>query len=258
MPGRRRVLVGLLVCVAAVVGVGHDRHDNDYLVASYLSGAKRGLIVLAHPDDELTLAAFAHRWARLGGQLTYLVLTDGAANPDTDLSVCHETDVSRCRQRFQKHALDLIGIEDVRYGGFADGQLDEYHSAATEWVLEQLATVQPDVVVTYGAAGFNGHDDHQAASSIVDLASRMDGVSIPVLQVTSPYPLRWFLEEVPGRKRRCLALHPNEMLFKAKLTRMFPSQKATLSDIMLGLPPEVFFFLVRHECFYEPIVPGDR
>lgn len=84
---------------------------------------KRILVIVAHPDDiEFGTGGTIARWTAEGQQVTYCIVTDGAAGsnkPDEDLAALAVT-----RRREQTEAAACVGVTDVRFLGYADGSLE--------------------------------------------------------------------------------------------------------------------------------------
>ena len=84
---------------------------------------KRVLVIVAHPDDiEFGTSGTIARWTAEGHQVTYCIVTDGAAGsnkPDENLS-----ELAATRRREQTEAAACVGVTDVRFLGYADGTLE--------------------------------------------------------------------------------------------------------------------------------------
>ena len=81
------------------------------------------LVVVAHPDDaDFGAAGTVATWTALGCRVSYCIVTDGSAgsaDPLVDLSTLVST-----RQREQREAARVVGVEEVEYLGYSDGQLE--------------------------------------------------------------------------------------------------------------------------------------
>jgi LmbE family N-acetylglucosaminyl deacetylase len=84
----------------------------------------RVLAVGAHSDDvESGCGATLAKWASAGATVHLLVLTDGSKgswDPDEDLRAL----VAR-RQREQQEAARVLGVAEVTFLDFVDGELDD-------------------------------------------------------------------------------------------------------------------------------------
>jgi LmbE family N-acetylglucosaminyl deacetylase len=124
--------------------------------------------VAAHPDDldfgaGGTMAAFA----RAGAKVYYLVLTDGGKG-SSDRTMTPER-LRDLRREEQRHAADILGLQEVFFCDYPDGALENTQDVKRE-VVKVIRQVKPDVVVTLDptevysvAAGLVNHPDHRAA-----------------------------------------------------------------------------------------------
>ncbi|MFI5101362.1 MAG: PIG-L deacetylase family protein [Actinomycetes bacterium] len=83
---------------------------------------ERVLVVTAHPDDvDFGAAGTVATWTRAGVQVTYAIVTDGDAggfDPDVPRS-----QIPGIRQAEQRAAAKTVGVDDVRFLGYTDGEL---------------------------------------------------------------------------------------------------------------------------------------
>jgi LmbE family N-acetylglucosaminyl deacetylase len=82
----------------------------------------RALVVAAHPDDvDFGAAATVAAWTKAGVAVTYCVITDGQAggfDPGLD-----RAEMPRIRREEQTRAAREVGVEDLRFLGYVDGEL---------------------------------------------------------------------------------------------------------------------------------------
>ena len=83
---------------------------------------ERVLVVTAHPDDvDFGAAGTIAAWTRTGVAVTYAVITDGDAGGfDHDIP---RADIPGIRHAEQRAAAKAVGVEDVRFLGYRDGEL---------------------------------------------------------------------------------------------------------------------------------------
>ncbi|MGO9558130.1 MAG: PIG-L deacetylase family protein [Acidimicrobiales bacterium] len=124
------------------------------------------LVVVAHPDDvDFGAAGTVATWTALGCRVTYCIVTDGAAgsaDPKVDLSTLVST-----RQREQREAGRVVGVDDVEYLGYPDGQLEPTLEVRRD-ISRVIRRVRPDRVITQSPErNFEriraSHPDHLAA-----------------------------------------------------------------------------------------------
>lgn len=86
------------------------------------SAVERALVVTAHPDDvDFGSAGTISLWTAAGIEVTYCVCTDGDAG-GFDPAV-PRADIPGIRRAEQEAAAKAVGVTDVRFLGYPDGQL---------------------------------------------------------------------------------------------------------------------------------------
>ena len=132
------------------------------------------LAVFAHPDDEGfgcggTLAALV----AAGHRVTLICATNGDVGEISDPELATPQTLPQVRQGELRAAMDLTGIQDVRFLNYRDsgmpGWEDNNHPrslfrAPEETVVGQVEKVinevRPDLVITHDPSGGYGHPDH--------------------------------------------------------------------------------------------------
>lgn len=138
----------------------------------------------AHPDDiELSMAGLLIRFARAGHRVTWIVATDGAAGGGA-----RDAALAATRSR-EAAAGAAVGGAEVVTLGLPDGQLG-WNTAAPAAIGEQLATLEPDLVVTHPINDY--HADHRAVARIV---TDTLPIGVPVLRADTMLGLH-FVPEV--------------------------------------------------------------
>jgi LmbE family N-acetylglucosaminyl deacetylase len=128
----------------------------------------RILVVTAHPDDvDFGAAGTIAGWTDAGLDVVYCVVTDGAAGG-------HDPSVSRSemvaiRQAEQIAAAKCVGVSDVRFLGYPDGQL-EPSLALRRDLTRVIMQVRPDRLACQSPERNYvripvSHPDHRAAGS---------------------------------------------------------------------------------------------
>jgi LmbE family N-acetylglucosaminyl deacetylase len=129
---------------------------------------QRMLVVLAHPDDETfptggTLAKYASQ----GVEITLICATKGEAG----ISGLTREEAARIRERELRAAADVLGLFDVHFLGWQDGELEKVdESTVIQQLVMILKDIQPQVVITFGPDGISGHSDHVAIHHLTTLA----------------------------------------------------------------------------------------
>ncbi|MBV9228764.1 MAG: PIG-L family deacetylase [Chloroflexi bacterium] len=88
---------------------------------------KVAMVIVAHPDDaEFAGAGTIALWVREGWDVYYVICTDGGSGgPDdaTDVSAAARQRMIETREKEQRAAGAVLGIKDVFFLGYPDGQL---------------------------------------------------------------------------------------------------------------------------------------
>jgi len=126
------------------------------------------LAVVAHADDlDFGCAGSIAKWAKEGEMVHYLILTDGSKGSE-DMSITPEELVKR-RMEEQKNAAEVLGVKEVHFGGFTDGELQNTPEVRYA-IVKLIRELKPDRVITTDPTfvyseeyGFINHSDHRNA-----------------------------------------------------------------------------------------------
>jgi LmbE family N-acetylglucosaminyl deacetylase len=128
----------------------------------------RILVINAHPDDvDFSAAGTVATWTDAGLEVIYCIVTDGDAG-GSDRSI-GRADMAVLRRAEQTAAAKQVGVTDLRFLGYPDGQV-EPTLALREDLARVIRQVQPDRVVcpsperNYARPGAS-HPDHRAVGS---------------------------------------------------------------------------------------------
>ncbi len=126
----------------------------------------RALAVLAHPDDvDFGCGGTIASWTEAGAQVTYCIVTDGAAG-GSDRSIPRD-EMARLRESEQRAAAKLVGVDEVRFLGYPDGALQVTMDLRRD-ISRVIRQVRPDRVVCQSPERWweriqASHPDHLAA-----------------------------------------------------------------------------------------------
>jgi LmbE family N-acetylglucosaminyl deacetylase len=133
----------------------------------------RILVIVAHPDDiEFGMAGTVAVWTDAGAQVTYCLITDGAAGSN-EKDVDFKKLAAR-RKEEQIAAAKVVGVTDVRFLDYADGVLQPTMELRRD-LTRVIRQVRPDrVVITDpsmiyvsqddGRNAYINHPDHRAGA----------------------------------------------------------------------------------------------
>jgi LmbE family N-acetylglucosaminyl deacetylase len=131
------------------------------------------MAVLAHPDDEsMALGGTLARYAAEGVEITVVCATRGdAGRYGSERGKLPPEELGRIRSLELRDATRVLGVRDVHFLGYRDGQLDQAEpAAAVRKIVEHVRRARPQVVVTFGPDGLYGHPDHIAISQLTTAA----------------------------------------------------------------------------------------
>jgi LmbE family N-acetylglucosaminyl deacetylase len=143
------------------------------------------MVIVAHPDDaEFTTAGTVAIWTNAGCKVTYVVCTDGnSGSHDADMT---RTKLAEVRRREQRAACKTLGVTDVVFLGYDDGQLEPTLDLRCDLVRE-IRKYKPEVVIAWDPTmlfadeGYINHPDHRAAAQ----------AAIDAVSPASSMPLLW-------------------------------------------------------------------
>jgi LmbE family N-acetylglucosaminyl deacetylase len=130
------------------------------------SRIERILVVMAHPDDlDFGAGGTIRLWADAGIELTYCLVTNGDAG-GFDPSV-PRSEIPGIRQAEQRAAGAALGVTDVRFLGYRDGELTVSHELRRD-ISRVIRQVRPDRMLIQSpernwARIHASHPDHLAA-----------------------------------------------------------------------------------------------
>lgn len=108
-------------------------------------GVTRILVVMAHPDDiDFSVAGSIAKWRAAGIKVTYLLATRGDAGGFDDTP---REQMPILREAEQRAAAAEVGVEDVRFLGYADGSVQVTLELRQD-IARVIRQVRPERVIT--------------------------------------------------------------------------------------------------------------
>lgn len=128
------------------------------------------LLVFAHPDDEsFGPSGTTAKYRDLGISTDLICATRGEVGSRLDVPA--EVETAAAREAELRKAASIIGIRDIYFLDFIDGQLGQIKSALlTRKISKIMQKIQPEVVITFGPDGISGHPDHIAVGKATTTA----------------------------------------------------------------------------------------
>ena len=142
------------------------------------------MVIVAHPDDaEFTMAGTVAGWVKAGCRVIYVLCTDGNAGS-------HEPGMTRerlaeIRREEQRAACDTLGVSDVVFLGYDDGQLQPTLELR-RGLVGLIRQHKPEVILTsdptslFRSDRYINHPDHRAAGQAA-LDAVAPAASMPLL-----------------------------------------------------------------------------
>jgi LmbE family N-acetylglucosaminyl deacetylase len=144
------------------------------------------LVVVAHPDDvEFGCAGAIARWTRRGCRAAYVIVTSG--NGGTHDPSHTRDSLAELREREQRAAAALCGVQDVEFLGYNDGEVMPTLALRKD-IVRMIRKYKPEVVVTmdptlmWSGNEYINHPDHRAVA-----VATLDAIA-PVAGMPLMYP----------------------------------------------------------------------
>ena len=155
-----RVILGSLACLSAQAAAPQP---------AAAPAGRRVLAVFAHPDDERVVGPLLARLARDGHEVHLVIATDGSKGVRDHAGIPAGPPLAAARAREAECAARRLGVRRLHMLGLEDGGLGK--SAATLAELRTnlsaiMASVRPEVIVTFGPEGGTGHPDHRLVGNV--------------------------------------------------------------------------------------------
>jgi len=123
-------------------------------------------VVSPHPDDaEFGCGGTVARWARESKNVVYVICTDGGRGT-SDRNMKPEA-LAEIREKEQKEAARVLGVEEVVFLRYPDQGLEDTHEFRKDLVRE-IRKYRPEIVVTADPyRRYIWHRDHRITGQVV-------------------------------------------------------------------------------------------
>ncbi|MBI3454803.1 MAG: PIG-L family deacetylase [Candidatus Rokubacteria bacterium] len=133
-----------------------------------MAEVRRILVIVAHPDDaEFGCGGSVARWVEEGRDVFYCIATTGNRGSN-DPAMTPER-LAEIREEEQRAAARALGVKDVVFLGYPDGELEDTREARRD-VVRAIRRFRPDRVVTQNPFPtlnpYGGHRDHRHAGRL--------------------------------------------------------------------------------------------
>ena len=134
------------------------------------SNVQRALVIMAHPDDpDFSCAGLAIQMARLGIEVTYMILTNGdKGNHNPEIT---RNQLIALRKIEQRNAAARSGVKQVLFMGEEDGFLQPTRQLR-ERVTREIRRIRPELILCSNpdrylvGDGYINHPDHRNAGLV--------------------------------------------------------------------------------------------
>lgn len=128
------------------------------------------MIIVPHPDDEVfSTGGILSKMADAGKPTATLTLTKGGSG--RTLGLCEPEDLPALREKELNASLDVLGVTHRHLLDFPDGGLKDIpETDILPEIVSRIDQLQPEVIVTFGPNGSNGHYDHITTHKLVSHA----------------------------------------------------------------------------------------
>jgi LmbE family N-acetylglucosaminyl deacetylase len=138
-----------------------------------MSETMRLMCVLAHPDDEsMGTGSTLAKYASQGVEICLVMATRGEKGwTGEEKDYPGAATLGKLRQAELTAAAQVLGVQQVYYLDYIDGELDQVDSRQViHKISKYIRLVCPQVVITFGPDGAYGHPDHIAISQFTTAA----------------------------------------------------------------------------------------
>ncbi|VAW95368.1 hypothetical protein MNBD_GAMMA19-2296 [hydrothermal vent metagenome] len=127
--------------------------------------AETVLVLVAHPDDELAANGTIHHMVNTPLDVHVAYSTSGKYGNDVRGIINTPAELGQQRESEAIEALGVLGVtsSNIHFMRLDDHSLNIYAMAGP--IQQLFDNIQPDIVITFGAEGIYGHEDHRSISA---------------------------------------------------------------------------------------------
>ena len=119
-----------------------------------LERPSRAMVITAHPDDEVGCAGTVALWANKGTEFCFVVCTNGnKGTEDPDMPLDRLAEI---REKEQRDACEKLGVRDVVFLKYPDGELEDTRQLRME-IVREIRRFRPDIILTHAPTNDNRH-----------------------------------------------------------------------------------------------------
>ncbi|RXT15480.1 bacillithiol biosynthesis deacetylase BshB2 [Ammoniphilus sp. CFH 90114] len=183
---------------------------------------ERVLMVFPHPDDEVFFCSgTVMEYISKGVPVTYLCLTLGEMG--RGLGGANRHTLPELRLKELNQSCEIIGIKDLRLGGYRDKTLEfEDPEPIIGQLVQLIKKISPSLIITF-YPGESVHPDHDITGSfVVEAVRRLPEEDRPIVYGSAVF--KTYIDKVGGpdvvndvttymdRKVDCLKAYPSQFM----------------------------------------------
>lgn len=165
------------------------------------------LLIYPHPDDEtLFSGGTIAKYAQQGASIHLVTATRGERGRTS--GQCLQEELATTREQELREVGKLLGIKNITFLNYGDKTLAHIEpSEITQKIAQIIRDVSPQVLITFGPEGANGHEDHKALHTLVQQSIKMANNQTVSPLTTPPFAVpRVYYVNLPLQLRQHLKL----------------------------------------------------
>ena len=172
------------------------------------------MVLCAHPDDaEYGAAGTVARWSAEGRQVVYVICTNG--DKGTSDRSLNPAQLSQIRQKEQRAAARVLGVQAVEFLGYSDQHLEDTPDIRKQ-IVQLIRTYKPDILVTSDPyRRYLWHRDHRIIGQVA-----MDAV-YPYARDHLAYPDLLEMGLEPHKVKEILFWAAEDINYRSDVSRTF-------------------------------------
>ena len=131
-----------------------------------IDAPEKAMLVIPHPDDgESGCGGTVGKWIKQGTKVLYVVCTNGDKGT-SDLEMTRDR-LAKIRYEEQKEAINVLGVHELIWLGYGDGELED-NSEFRGLIVHEIRRFKPDVVLAMDPVRTlsHSHRDHRKSGQV--------------------------------------------------------------------------------------------
>lgn len=126
---------------------------------------RRAMVIFAHPDDETGCSGTIASWIKEGTKILFLVCTNGDKGTENPEMTTKE--MARIREQEMRNAAKSLGVQEIVFLGYADGELEDTRYFRGQ-IVKEIRRFRPETVLCQDTVSRSAHNhrDHRIAGMV--------------------------------------------------------------------------------------------